>query len=837
MEGQSIPVSEIEAVKGSDLPEVTTPENMTFLGYNDTPKNTVRISFENMTPLFGVTQTTGQSLLLAPSQKLFTDTIALKADKTTYILPTGYMLSKIESLTADKYINSSGSEVPLAGQNIGISGKVILPRNIPMLVNNVWIVDASVLCVFNEDNTLSRYLNSTNLINGSMPVTLVNKERYINSAFRIDGESTITVAQDINASKLFQVDWKLPVKLDIPVLYKSVPVANLITGYYVHQADGTNIPISGFSCTPRIKLPSNIPFQIEGYRFTGSSALAIWKKDGSFSRSYASGSPSPLIIVLRDDESEIQSTVQQSTEFKISLIQISSDQLFSLLQFVTPNENRLNYDTVFPKKIYTVTSDVAANVQSQYQLTPKLYLDHLIKDDIDIEFRSTNGKDRINLFPIVSDIGDIYNNGQSVYNKQISASINGKGVYQDKTFSFTQVSTKASVGVNSHVRFMQIGDSNTALVGLHNLPSTVVRGSWERAKQLFDIDAIQSGQSDKYKCTLIGQAQKATVSYEFKGTSYNLKQGAEGYGGWTTSDILQSSQRRFMSKGLWDSLGLKTQAGHDYTGSAADKLLICQTPEGKYNPDNTTDYINYIKSYYDSSVTDFASAVTAQTYRQNNPVNPFYLLSKAQSSTTAFSFSAYLNRYRTMDAIGNRLDNSSSSKGTLVTDTSAFNVGEPTHIVLQFGHNDLGLITKDAFIWALQALKNEVKAALPSAFIGLAFYDIPGTFFPELYPEWSDAIRGQRDNYFTSLSDIMAMEDTANKVYYVPTWFIQPTAYGLSYKQADSPESLAGDLNEFKSFMRQGAPGSGTALHPGLFTHSAWGYELYSWIKYTLSIG
>lgn len=67
--------SEIEVIKGSELPEVTSPEGMTFLGYdeNSNPIETKRISFSNMTPLFGVVNNDGDSVTLAPSQYLFTN--------------------------------------------------------------------------------------------------------------------------------------------------------------------------------------------------------------------------------------------------------------------------------------------------------------------------------------------------------------------------------------------------------------------------------------------------------------------------------------------------------------------------------------------------------------------------------------------------------------------------------------------------------------------------------------------------------------------------------------------------------------------------------------------
>lgn len=75
--------SEIEVIKGSELPEATNPEGMTFLGYdeNSNPGESKRISFSNMTPLFGVTSDEGQSETLAGSQKMVSSKINI-SDQT-----------------------------------------------------------------------------------------------------------------------------------------------------------------------------------------------------------------------------------------------------------------------------------------------------------------------------------------------------------------------------------------------------------------------------------------------------------------------------------------------------------------------------------------------------------------------------------------------------------------------------------------------------------------------------------------------------------------------------------------------------------------------------------
>lgn len=70
-------MSKIKVIKGSQLPVVEDINKSTFLAYEDKTISlkSGRIDFKGMTPLFGVSQDKGQSITLAPSQKLFTDNI------------------------------------------------------------------------------------------------------------------------------------------------------------------------------------------------------------------------------------------------------------------------------------------------------------------------------------------------------------------------------------------------------------------------------------------------------------------------------------------------------------------------------------------------------------------------------------------------------------------------------------------------------------------------------------------------------------------------------------------------------------------------------------------
>ena len=65
----------LEIIKGSDVLPIDNPEGATFLGYKtiEGVKTSIQIDFEDMTPLFGVTQEKGSNIELVPSQKAWTD--------------------------------------------------------------------------------------------------------------------------------------------------------------------------------------------------------------------------------------------------------------------------------------------------------------------------------------------------------------------------------------------------------------------------------------------------------------------------------------------------------------------------------------------------------------------------------------------------------------------------------------------------------------------------------------------------------------------------------------------------------------------------------------------
>lgn len=94
-------MANIKIIKGSELPIVEDVNKSTFLAYEDKmiSLKSGRIDFKSMTPLFGVTQETGSSLTLVPSQILFTE----KSDE---------LLELIDSHTSNDKIHLAEIEEP-----------------------------------------------------------------------------------------------------------------------------------------------------------------------------------------------------------------------------------------------------------------------------------------------------------------------------------------------------------------------------------------------------------------------------------------------------------------------------------------------------------------------------------------------------------------------------------------------------------------------------------------------------------------------------------------------------------------------------------------------------
>lgn len=213
-----------------------------------------------------------------------------------------------------------------------------------------------------------------------------------------------------------------------------------------------------------------------------------------------------------------------------------------------------------------------------------------------------------------------------------------------------------------------------------------------------------------------------------------------------------------------------------------------------------------------------------------NDNNRFY--DSAKAGTVKFSVSKYLERYKTLADDGTTRLVQGTTAGTEVTDVNSYDLCTPTHIVIQTAFNDLEAN------WSsdIDLMIAEIKAEYPNMIVIISTIDAAGSYFPNKYPMFEkNDINMLNDTLHTKMYNLLnsakAKEDTANKIFYAPNYFIQPTAWSVASRGVNPPEFIANEKFIFRAKM-----GSGNNFHPNTYAHANWGYQLYSLIKYTLTL-
>ena len=244
------------------------------------------------------------------------------------------------------------------------------------------------------------------------------------------------------------------------------------------------------------------------------------------------------------------------------------------------------------------------------------------------------------------------------------------------------------------------------------------------------------------------------------------------------------------------------------------------------------------------------------TYKFNVEAYRGYTANQIMSGVFAddngnFSFvNGWLKHYRTMDDEGNRLpwsaagaqvtglDGQTYTIGTLV-DTeaklNAYNVCAPTHVCIQIGSN--GITSQQ-----LATMISQVQTDFPNAYICLAMNDSMGTIFPSAYKD-ADASKCRwnlesGNNRHTNQFDIEQMFETydsdtykAQEIYVLPFFYISnPICF--STRASNLPEF---EVDNSEAFSHEATYGWLPATHADVRVHYAYGYQLYAWIKYTLT--
>lgn len=227
--------------------------------------------------------------------------------------------------------------------------------------------------------------------------------------------------------------------------------------------------------------------------------------------------------------------------------------------------------------------------------------------------------------------------------------------------------------------------------------------------------------------------------------------------------------------------------------------------------------------------------------------NPFY-----DATNQTFSIADYIRRFRTMDDLGVRLVSQSSNPagesvvgsdgltytiGTSINTQSKLNTYEvctPTHIIINLVHNTS---TSD-YSSNIGNVINIIKTELPNAKIVLMVIDQTGTYFPIDYPDYIasqityTSLHTKNLNIYKYILD--NVEDENNNVFLLGANFIQPTAKGhATIKYDDAAYAERGEQNVGLNITDPSVEGA--SYHPNNYTHEAFGYALYSMLKYLIT--
>lgn len=212
--------------------------------------------------------------------------------------------------------------------------------------------------------------------------------------------------------------------------------------------------------------------------------------------------------------------------------------------------------------------------------------------------------------------------------------------------------------------------------------------------------------------------------------------------------------------------------------------------------------------------------------------------SKFRDDNGNFSIASYVSKYRTMDDNGNRLALTDANIGTLITasNINTYDVCTPTHIIYLLGTNGGGTLEQ------YTQLVSQAKTDFPDCHVALAIVDSAGTIFPSKYKDATPSkcrwnITNVNNNRHLSCFDIQKLfndnfdneQQKANKVYVLPFYFVSNPMF-FSSRESNFPES------EVKCEETHEAEyGWYSATHIDIRAHYNMAYQMYAWIKYTLT--
>ncbi|SBO15764.1 Hypothetical protein TFLO_1785 [Trichococcus flocculiformis] len=624
---------------------------------------------------------------------------------------------------------------------------------------------------------------------------------------------------------------------------------------YITATGGTATGFSGDKYTDYIAI---VPGQKYGWTayFSDARCIAMYDANKVLIRTIsgtAAGNPSYYEFVAGGNEYFFRgSAYGQPNPPKLERVPYTlKDKIIKLeadLLAATPNA-AVDYEYNAPAYIFASDNDSSGFYSRDY--VQHLYPDSLLRAKLDMSLDDARA---VNVQSHVKNVA-------TKENVAMTHVLGGNG-YKDKTFAYNLVKTKASNAKNKAIRYLAIGDSMTA----NNIAQTdgVLRGGGcynAIVKELAMMDNIDMG-DNSIKVALIGTGNRTdNPPATYKGQSISIRNCAEGRGSWCTVNYLRhmlhtitsgSTTTSFAGVDAWDSLGLGRKIAIDgtydegvayetYTGTNAQKLLIAQTPHGKYHWDYTANLWAWLDAKYAEVSGAYAGSAEQKTlidtkmnYLMDNPSNPFF--DKAVAKATgdyAFSLTKYLARYKTLADDGVTRLVVGSTAGSHVTDATAYDVCTPTHITLEVGENDRwhfgGVMTAQLTADDNLKIMNAIAAEYPAIKAGFITTRMMGPMFPE---KWSD------------VADVSPMSVGSNEFKYDMNKIVQ-TALGTLASQTTKyfiPTYFTHSLTSFSSTRKdidletgkEVSVGGTDINHPGIQCYWSMAYQILAWIYYTL---
>lgn len=449
--------------------------------------------------------------------------------------------------------------------------------------------------------------------------------------------------------------------------------------------------------------------------------------------------------------------------------------------------NKVERDILTPPKIYTVLNDIDEELfKGNY--SAGIYLDHFfrgIKEEYDIYFKSSKS-DRIvftspNKFTGTST--NQLNKGQNVLKENYTEIITGNDV-KDKEFTVQHISILNSVTKSKKAHFLCIGNSVT--FGQYaNIYGTIMQNMYRYSaicEELSVKDRILNG----------------TYNSNDTDTDYVIRSVGNG---------------SFVKQGRYENV--------DYS------------------------FVNSV-----SGISGATSAEISENFIDENG---------------KFSITKYLSKFRTCDDLGVYLSGTAGQQvqgsdgkqytiGSEITsiNSTTFRCYRPTHIIIASGLNDAGSTEEQIQSWynATKRMVDEFKEdyvtqGISEPFISIMLPDTGGTIFPSKHPnvsktcvEWDEYSDSRRDkmNGFVKkwLEENPSETEDERKCWLLPAFWCFPCGESVSYRPANLPDYEVDSQKEISRFQYGSAWGQQT--HVNAIGHYNYGYQLYSWIKYTLTL-